>query len=103
MASTRIVGSIVHLHECFHLRPREGRPQLPRPAGRGEAARAQVVVRSRPLVLLVVDASLGRHLIEDLGGPYVLAPSGATIRRPRERKLWRFTLAIQNDLGYISS
>jgi hypothetical protein len=54
-------------------------------------------------VLLVVDAGLGRHLIEDLGGPYVLAPSGATIRRPRERKLWRFTLAIQNDLGYISS
>ena len=40
-------------------------------------------------------------LINDVGGPYVLAPASRTVRDARGHAIGRVTLSIQDDAGYI--
>jgi hypothetical protein len=44
--------------------------------------------------------SAGGQLLSDVGGPYVLAPVGATLRLDG-RPIGSFVLSIQDDLGYL--
>lgn len=42
----------------------------------------------------------GGRLVNDVGGPYVLAPASAPVRS-RGHVVGRVTLSIQDDTGYI--
>jgi hypothetical protein len=48
-----------------------------------------------------VRATLGEKLVEDVGGPHVLAPAGGKVRDARGRVVGRFLLSVQDDLGYV--
>jgi hypothetical protein len=43
----------------------------------------------------------GTTSLEDVGGPYVLAPASAYVRGPDGRVAGRFSLSVQDDSGYI--
>lgn len=47
-----------------------------------------------------VRVTTGGHLLEDLGGPYVLAPVRGTVRSGG-RVVGQFEMAIQDDAGYL--
>ena len=47
-----------------------------------------------------VRVTIGGHLLEDLGGPYVLAPVHGTVRSGG-RVVGQFEMAIQDDAGYL--
>jgi hypothetical protein len=42
----------------------------------------------------------GSTVLADVGGPYVLAPVGGTLRL-RGRSIGRYVLSVQDDLGYV--
>ncbi|MCW3016214.1 MAG: hypothetical protein JWO02_3306 [Solirubrobacterales bacterium] len=48
-----------------------------------------------------VRVTRGSQLIYDLGGPYVLQPATGTVRSPDGKTSATFTLAVQDDTGYI--
>jgi hypothetical protein len=67
------------------------------------ALRAQIVrfFRDRTLHVVRIRAvRAGGRLVNDVGGPYVLAPASRTLRA-HGRTLGRVTLSIQDDTGYI--
>jgi hypothetical protein len=41
------------------------------------------------------------RLVNDVGGPYVLAPASRTLYGAGHRRLGRVTLSVQDDTGYI--
>ncbi len=47
-----------------------------------------------------VRVTIGGHLLEDLGGPYVLAPVHGTVRSGGH-VVGQFAMAIQDDAGYL--
>ena len=47
-----------------------------------------------------VRVTTGGHLLEDLGGPYVLAPVHGTVRSGG-RVVGQFEMAVQDDAGYL--
>lgn len=49
-----------------------------------------------------VRATRGGRLVRDVGGPYVLAPVSAGLRDGGGRRIGRFTLAVQDDAGYMT-
>lgn len=48
-----------------------------------------------------VRVTRGTKLIYDLGGPYALQPASGTVRSPDGRTSATFSLAVQDDTGYI--
>jgi hypothetical protein len=44
--------------------------------------------------------SRGSALLADVGGPYILAPVGGTLRS-RGRTIGRYSFSVQDDLGYV--
>jgi hypothetical protein len=48
-----------------------------------------------------VRVTVGGRLLEDLGGPYVLAPVHGTVRSSGGRVVGQFEMAIQDDAGYL--
>jgi hypothetical protein len=68
------------------------------------ALRAAIVrfFRDRTLHVVRIRATTpGGALINDVGGPYVLAPVSRTVRDARGRVLGRVTLSVQDDSGYV--
>ena len=57
--------------------------------------------RDHSLHVVRVRVTRGRKVVYDLGGPYVLQPASATVRSPDGRTAAKFTLAVQDDTGYI--
>src|SRR5437764_928044 len=41
------------------------------------------------------------RLVNDVGGPYVLAPASRTLYGAGHRRIGRVTLSVQDDTGYI--
>jgi hypothetical protein len=66
------------------------------------ATRAAIVAFFRTHLHVVrVRATLGSHLVTDLGGPFVLAPVAGVVRDARGRIRGHFQLAVQDDMGYM--
>jgi hypothetical protein len=69
------------------------------------AALRRAIVRffkNRTLHVVRIRATTaGGHLINDVGGPFVLAPASRTVRTSSGRTLGRVTLSVQDDTGYI--
>jgi hypothetical protein len=42
----------------------------------------------------------GNKVLADVGGPYIIAPTGGALRR-NGRTLGRYVLSVQDDLGYV--
>jgi hypothetical protein len=74
-------------------------------ATRDPAALRAAIVRffgDRTLHVVRIRATTpGGALINDVGGPYVLAPASRTVRDARGHTIGRVTLSIQDDAGYI--
>lgn len=72
-------------------------------SGDRAATRAAIVgfFRDDRLHVVRVRATRRRRLLLDVGGPYVLAPAGGVVRAPGGRIAGRFSLAVQDDAGYI--
>jgi hypothetical protein len=67
------------------------------------ALRAEIVrlFRDRTLHVVRIRAvTAGGRLVNDVGGPYVLAPASASLRRGG-RVIGRVTLSIQDDTGFV--
>ena len=67
------------------------------------ALRAQIVrffQQPRLHVVRIRATTRTGRLINDVGGPYVLAPTSATVRS-HGRAVGRVTLSVQDDAGYI--
>jgi hypothetical protein len=56
--------------------------------------------RNLHVVRIRATTTSGR-LVNDVGGPYVLAPASRTVRDAAGRPLGRVTLSVQDDTGYI--
>lgn len=70
-------------------------------AGNAKATRAAIIGFFRSHLHIVrVRVIRGGKLLEDVGGPHVLAPIPGTIRDARGRVVAHFLLAIQDDLGF---
>jgi hypothetical protein len=68
------------------------------------ALRAAIVrfFRTRSLHVVRIRATDVRgRLVNDVGGPYVLAPASAPVRDRRGRRVGEVTLSVQDDTGYI--
>ena len=80
-------------------------PAFRRAAASGDpvALRAAVVgfFRNHRFHIVRVRLTRGTRVVYDLGGPYVLAPASRAITGPDGRPAGRFTLAVQDDTGYI--
>lgn len=59
------------------------------------------VFRDHSIHVVRVRVTRGRKLIYDLGGPYALQPASGTVRSPDGRTAATFSLAVQDDTGYI--
>ncbi len=71
-------------------------------AGNVRAARAAIITFFRSHRHIVrVRALLGARVVDDVGGPYVLAPVSGTLRQ-RGRIVGSFVAAIQDDAGYVA-
>jgi hypothetical protein len=70
----------------------------------GAAMRAAIVrffrVRSLHIVRVRATSARGR-LVNDVGGPFVLAPASRAVRGRGGRVLGHVTLSVQDDAGYI--
>jgi hypothetical protein len=80
-------------------------PAFRRAAASGDpvALRAAVVgfFRNHRFHIVRVRLTKGARVVYDLGGPYVLAPASRGVAGPDGRPAGRFTLAVQDDTGYI--
>ena len=72
-------------------------------AGDPAAVRAAIVglFRNNRFHIVRVRAWRGTHLINDVGGPYVLSPATGTIAGPGGAVAGRFMLSVQDDTGFI--
>ncbi len=71
-------------------------------SGSASATRAAIVGFFKTHLHVVrVRATLGAHLVADLGGPYALAPVAGSVRAHGGRVLGHFLLAVQDDMGYM--
>jgi hypothetical protein len=69
------------------------------------ALRAAIVrfFREHTLHVVRIRATDARgRLIDDVGGPYVLAPASRTVRDARGAVIGRVTLSVQDDAGYVT-
>jgi hypothetical protein len=57
--------------------------------------------RDHALHVVRVRVMRGSHLVYDLGGPYALQPATGTVRSPDGSTAATFSLAVQDDTGYI--
>lgn len=57
--------------------------------------------RDHSIHVVRVRVTRGPRLVYDLGGPYALQPASGTVRSPDGRTSATFTLAVQDDTGYI--
>lgn len=57
--------------------------------------------RDHSIHVVRVRVTRGGKLIYDLGGPYALQPASATVTSPDGRTRATFSLAVQDDTGYI--
>jgi hypothetical protein len=65
------------------------------------AVRAEIVRFFQSHIHIVrVRAWRGNQLVNDVGGPFVLAPVTRALRTPGGRVVGRFSLAVQDDVGY---
>jgi hypothetical protein len=70
--------------------------------GSAAGARAAIITFFRSHRHIVrVRATRGARLVNDVGGPFALAPVGGTLRRDG-RIIGRFVTAIQDDAGYVA-
>ena len=72
-------------------------------AGDPAAVRAAIVglFRDNRFHIVRVRAWRGTHLINDVGGPFVLSPAKGTIVGPGGAVAGRFMLSVQDDTGFI--
>jgi len=71
-------------------------------AGNSAGVRAAIITFFRSHRHIVrVRAVRGARLVDDVGGPYVLAPVAGTLRQDG-RIIGRFVAAIQDDAGYVA-
>jgi hypothetical protein len=69
--------------------------------GSASATREAIIGFFREHIHVVrVRVTVGRRLLVDVGGPYVLAPVHGTLRRSG-RMIGSFEMAIQDDAGYL--
>src|SRR5271167_1058774 len=81
----------------------EGYAPLLGAVANGEAAAAKAAVTSLVYSgthIVRLRVLKGTTLLADVGGPYILAPVGGTLRL-HGRAIGRYVLSVQDDLGYV--
>ncbi|HEY7836223.1 MAG TPA: hypothetical protein VIB59_02080 [Solirubrobacteraceae bacterium] len=101
----RIANRIYEAERGPHTLPQIRRVQHNQPLLRAVANRDRVATRRASEALLHhhlvrLRVSAGGKLLDDLGGPFVLAPVGAELRL-HGRRIGSFVLSIQDDEGYL--